>query len=359
MQPATQRSGKSLLAKARQILEVAPDVFVARRIVIQSLLNGPDPARALPFIEAGLTTRPKSLELNMMKLNALSRTGDGAGGIAQLKAMYRDFPDNSDVQAWLTEWYVNDAPPAEAIAFLRDLATRQGNDPAQHDYIADYVEGHFPGHSAADELYRIANAYPEPAIADRYRARAAAVRFAEGETGEAISEMRSLMQGNTALSKSSPFRMALANMLIKVGQTGEALPLIDSVLAEDPKRVDAPVLKAQWQIQGGDIQGAITTLTSAISWAGKDPQLLTLLAEAYEKNGNTELARSSLLDAVTVSHNGVRETRLLVRFLQRTDGKGLMIDDILTKALEAHPGDPELVALARQSQVGITAEPEQ
>lgn len=351
---ADEAGRQTALKKARDLLAVSPGVMTASRILIQSLMNGPDPGAALPMIDAALADRPKSLELNMMKLNVLSRVGDGSGGADQLKAMYRDFPDNTDVQVWLTEWYLGAGKPDETVSFLRDLAARHKDDPQEHEAIADYVEKNFPGVAAAGELDRIAGLYGAGEIADRYRAGAAGVRFAGGEFDEAIAGMQALLQPGRPLAASPGHRTALAAMLNDVGRRQDARKIVNSVLADNPNQIDALKLRARWQMQDDDTSGAISTLREALSAARGDPELLTMIAEAYESGGSEGLAGRSLADAVNASGNGVRETVLFVRFLLRT-GNPAVAADTLSKSLEVHPGDPALLALAREA--GVTADP--
>jgi cellulose synthase operon protein C len=345
---------QAALNKAQDLVAVSPEIIAASRILIQSLMNGPDPGAALPMIEAALADRPKSLELNMMKLNVLSRVGDGAAGADQLKAMYRDFPDNTDVQAWLTEWYLGAGGPDETVSFLRDLAARHKDDPLEHEAIADYVEKTFPADAAAGELDRIANLYDADQIADLYRARAAGVRFAGGKFDEAIAGMQALLKPGRPLAASAGHRTILAGMLNDVGRRPDAQKIIDSVLADNPNQIDAQKLRARWLMQDDDTSGAISALREALSAARDDPELLTMIAEAYESSGSEGLAGSSLADAVSVSGNGVRETILFVRFLLRT-GNPSVAAETLSKSLEVHPGDAALLALAREA--GITAAP--
>lgn len=344
---------ESALDDARQLLASSPDVFAARRIIIQSLIDGPDPDAALPEIEAELARRPASLELNMLKLQVLTKTGD-TRGVAQLKDMYRKFPDNPDIQEWLSDWYRADAPVDEAVAFLQELAARRGDDPDEHDAIATYVVDRLAPDAAFSELNRIADAYATAPVADVYRARAAVTGFALGDREGALTSMYALLKRGQPLATSARHKVMLAQMLNELDRKDEARKVVTRLLMVDPNQVDALVLRARWAMQDEDYSGAISALRLALASATEKAGLLVMLADAYERSGAVDLARSSLADAVEASGDAPHESALFVAFLIR-NGNSEVARTTLTQALHAHPTDPELVAL--QSEVRMIATP--
>lgn len=342
------------LAEARTILRNAPGTMAARRILIQSLMSGDDPGTALPEIEAGLRENPGSLELNMMKLNVLSRQNGGTGAGEQLKAMYRAFPDNPDVQVWLRDWYLGEDDPDEIIPFLRDLAARHGDDLGEHDQIADYVVDNLNTVDAVDELDTLAGDYPPGPIADIYRARAAELRFFElGKRDDALATMHDIAGGKNAQKARPIYRFVFARMLDAKGHRADARAILDDVLAFDPNLAAAQKLRARWLIEDRDFSSAISSLRGALTSSSKDPELLTMIAEAYEQSGAVELAGSSLAQAVELSGNGVRESILFVRFLLRTDKRPVAVS-VLRSALEAHPENPDLLDLAHEAGINLS-----
>ena len=341
------------LASAREILAEAPGVLSARRVLIQALMSGPDADAALAAIDAGMKEHSHSLELNMMKLNVLSRKGDG-GDIDQLKAMYRDFPDNRDIQSWLSDWYLGEGEPRETVAFLRDLAARHGDDLRDHERIADYVEGHFAPRDAIGQLDTLAGSSAQGPLADLYRAAAAGLRFDLGERAAALAVMQELAGGSRTGSARAEDRYALARMLDGEGNRTEARAILDEVLAFNPNLVEGQKLRARWLMQDRDYSGAISALRVALTSASRDPELLTMIADAYEQSGAVELAGASLAQAVELSGSGQRESLLFARFLLRNDNRPVAVS-VLRNALEVNPDDPELLSLARE--VGIEPGP--
>ena len=344
---------QTALSNARNLLVSAPEVFTARRIVIQSLMGGPKPDDALPEIDIALKVHPESLELNMMKLNVLGRQKGGTAAIEQMKLMYKQFPTNRDVEGWLHEWYLSDGTPDETVAFLRDLAARYDDDRDQHRQIADYVATHFVKDAALAELEKLTSSYKPRHIADIYRAREAQVLFDTGQKDEAITLMRDIMAKGGPLSQSPDYRTILATMIDHVGRREEARSIIDDVLLQAPTVVAAQKLRAQWLIQEEDFSGAISTLRIALTAAPKDPELMTMIADAYEKAGTPDLAGRSLADAVELTQAGVSESLLYAQFLMRT-GDLRMATLTLSNALQAHPDNADLLAYAREANIVLT-----
>lgn len=339
------------LDRAKALLRKAPANLVVGRIVIQSLMNGPDPEAALPVIEEALERHPGNLELEMMKLNVLTRRADGTAGADQLKAMYRQFPGNAEVQTWLRDWYLAHGATEETVTFLRDLAARRNDGPEAHDGIADYIESRLPPPAAVAELDRIAADYPAGAVADTYRVHAAAIRFRIGDASAAAKEMRDILGKGRPLTASPRHRTMLADVLHRSGQRADAEQIIGTVVERAPSFLPAQKLRATWLIEGGDSAGAIAALRIALTSAPRDPELLTLLGRAYEADGSVDLAGGSFAEAVEAAAGGVRETALLVRFLLRQDDPAAA-EPVLRKALDAHPDDAGLLALAQEA--GLT-----
>ncbi len=344
------------LTKARELLVTAPEIFTARRIVIQSLMSSSKPADALPEIEVALKTHPESLELNMMKLNVLGRQKNGTAAVEQMKLMYKQFPTNREVEGWLHEWYLSEGTPAETVAFLRDLAARYADDRDQHRQIADYVATHFVKDDALAELEKLASSYKPRHIADIYRAREAQVLFDAGQKDEAVTLMRDIMAKGGPLSQAPDYRTNLAEMLDLVGRREEARAIVDDVLANAPTTVAALKLRAGWLIEEEDYSGAISTLRIALSADPKDPALMTMIADAYEKTGTPELAGRSLADAVELTQAGVKESLLYAQFLMRT-GDRRMAALTLANALQAHPDNAEILAYVREGGIDLSPSP--
>jgi cellulose synthase operon protein C len=126
--------------EARTLLEADPASLIARRILIDRLMTGPDPQSALPVIEVAIEQSPETLEFQMLKFRLLALANDTAGTGAHLRRMYALFPQNEDVQRALIGWYLVQQDLDGAEAFLRSLAGEVTGDPKGHVTVVQFLQ---------------------------------------------------------------------------------------------------------------------------------------------------------------------------------------------------------------------------
>ncbi len=139
-------------------------------------------------------------------------------------------------------------------------------------------------------------------------------------------------------------RNEIAAIRIAEGKTAEAETIINDILAKDPKDSGALTKRAGFMIDKGDIDAAIGDLRVVVNdspdaWA---PRLL--LAAAYERKGDLNLAESEYARAVETAKRAARPSNLFARYLIRQDKKDRAAK-VLTDSLGAEPRDEENLKL--------------
>ena len=128
---ARDETARSKIADAAKTLLVTlPDNKIARRIVIDRLISGPDQMQALPEIDAALQLDPAALEYHMLKFRLLAQANDVKGAGDELKQMVDLFPDNTEVRGALIGWYAaanRDMFLSLNVIAQRDFLTGVGN----------------------------------------------------------------------------------------------------------------------------------------------------------------------------------------------------------------------------------------
>lgn len=333
------------IKRLEQALAADPSVYAARAALIHALAKGPSPADALPLIEAGLALGAHRLDLEMLKLYVLQKMDDDRA-IGQMKLIYRDFPDNPDIQTWLSDYYAAEGDPKDAIAFFADLAARRGDPPEDHRRLIAYISARLPADAAKAALEEVARGLAPGATAATYRAEVLKLQFGTDKGDAALAEMLDLTATGGPLARAPDALSAAAGMLDAKGRRPEAQAMLDRLLAVDPMNDAAVAMKARWLLDDKDVDGALGLLMSAVSRARPDPDHLLLLAQTYEQKNLPALAQDALARAVQASGNGARETLLFARFLSR-NGQRNMAERLVRENLAMHPADAELRAFAQ------------
>ncbi|WP_164738140.1 tetratricopeptide repeat protein [Frigidibacter oleivorans] len=335
-----------IAAAARDLLDADPDLPVARRILIDDLMKGADPQRALPELDAALALQPDAFDLNMLKYRLLAQSGDPAKTGAQLQAMHALYPDNMQIQGLLVRWYVASGQLPEAERFLRRLAGPDDGPPERHMSVVQLLRETQGLDGAAAELQRLAAANPDSDLGTYYAALRAGLAFDEGDRAGAIATIESLLRDAGASDRTRNVRVMLARMLITEGNRVGGRARIEEVLQEDPTHVGALKLRAGLLIGEDDPGAAIVDLRTALGQEPNDPEILTLMAAAHERDGSPELAGERLALAVDLSGGAPAESLRYAQFLLR-DGRRAAAEAVLVDAVRVSPqAVPVVAALA-------------
>ncbi len=328
---------------ARAVLTGAPDSRLARRILIDWLATGDTPAAALPEIERALELDPRALDLHGMKLRLLAQGGDDQAVGAALRRMFELFPDNAEVRGALVAWHLSQRDIDGAEALLRRLAGEDTAAPEGHVAVIQLVQ-QARGHAAAEaELDRLIAANAGQPHADLYRALKAAIGFEAGERAAAVAEIEAVLAAAQPSDQTRRIKLMLARMLVAQGDRVGARARVEEVLAEDRTQVEALKMRAAWLIDEDRPGEAILDLRAALDQTPRDAEILTLMAQAHERDGAADLAGERLALAVEVSGAAAPESLRYARFLMR-QGRPQAAEAVLADARRVNPGNVEVLA---------------
>ena len=339
------------IATARAVLKTTPDNLVARRILVDFLMNSADPQSAMPEIDARLAIEPGNLEFQIMKLQLLIEKADQPATGDQLRRMNDLFPDNERVRAGLVAWYIDQGDNQGAEAFLRKLADAAGDDPAPRIAVVQFLQQTAGNAQALAELDALVSANQDKPVADAYRSMHASISFEDGKQDEAIAAMQALLEKANPSDQTRNIRVMLARMFDIVGKHPEAEAEVKTILTEDITNVEALKLRATWLIADDKPSDAIIDLRTALDQSPRDTAILTLLATAHERDGSPELSAERLATAVEVSGSGPEESLRYASFLIARGNDEVAAKKVLLDALKVTPGDISLLASLGELQV--------
>lgn len=332
------------VVQARAVLADDPSAQAARRVVIDALLRADDPQTALIEIGVALDYAPESQELNTIKAQLLGSLDDQPGLGTHLRRMYEVFPGNEEVRIALIRWYITQEDFDAAEAFLRAEAGPAGTDSDGNITVVELLRRTQGTDAATAELDRLITDAGETAAGDLYRGLRALADFEAGRRDAAIAALQSVLETADPSDQTRGLRIMLARMLNTTGNVVGAREQVERVLAEDGTDVEALKMRATWAIRDDRLGEAIIGLRAALDQSPRDTAILALMAEAFLRDGNPELAQERLAMAVQVSDGGAQESVSYARFLTSRN-RPQQAETVLSNARTTAPGNVEILGL--------------
>lgn len=293
-----------------------------------------------------LELQPDSPQRYRQRLALLAERGDNPAIEAHLRATIAKFPEDGQTKGDLVRFYLSQKQPDKAEAFLREEAdAAPADDPGPRATLVGFVEMQRGVEAARAELDRIIAEGGDPLL---FRTLRAGFDFRDGKQAEAIAEIRAVLDGQTEPTDvSRDVRIQLARMLGETGDLAGARQEVDTVLAQNAAHPGALKLKAAWDIQEDRVDDAILSLRTALDQVPQDAEAMSLMADAYERAGEPDLARDYLSQAAAASGNAPTETlRLATRLM--SEERWRPAEDAILPALRLEPGNLNLLTALGQ-----------
>lgn len=340
---------ETLGVEAAALVKEAPENLVARRVLIDRLMVGEDPRSALPEIEAALMLDPDSFSLHSMKLNLLGEAAVSKEFGAQLQIMVGLFPTNEDLKRALVSWYMSQNDLDSAEAFLRSEAQVETAGLSERVAVVQFLNGVRGRDAARSELAALIAAHADSPDVALYRALVASMDFEDGQKEKAVADMEAILASAEPSDQTRDIEVIFTDMLIQTGASEQADTLIAKILAEDPSNVGALKLRASRLITMDRMGDAIVDLRAAQDQAPDDPEIMTMLASAFQRDGSLDLAGEQLAKAFSASGSAPEQALRYAAFL-RAQGRPAVAETVLTDARRVSPTDPGILrALAELS----------
>ncbi len=317
-----------------------PQNMPNREILIDNRLREGDPQGALGEIDDAITALPGEQSFYQLKFAVLRELGDAAALEDHLRAMVAAFPEDDLSAGLLVRQYIAAGNYDAAEDFLRSRIPAGEADDGAREALVVFLRKARGDDVALAELDRLIE---EGTNSDFFRALKAGILYEGGSRQQAIADLRAVLEeAPEATPQTHRIMVGLARMLDETGDQPGARTLVDAILAADPGMVGAQKLQARWMIAADDADRAIIELRTALSENPDDTDLMTLMAEAHNRNGNRELAGELLSRAVEASQNGADETLRYARFLA-ADERYQQAAELLETAGRKSRGDLRLL----------------
>lgn len=341
---------------AGKLLAADPKLMRARRVVIARMIDQKQYDAALKLIDEGLAQDPDDREMNNNRLALLDRLGRKDEAEKQLLAMVQRYPKDEELGQNLVRFYVSLGRVDEAEKILRDHIDPDAANSKPRLVLMQFLAQVRSPQAMNDELTKVLaeNPLPKDVASDlvQFKILKAQSDFVLGHQDQAISELEAMIKDQQPSAEIDRVKIELAKMRFQTGDPATEHKLVEEVLAHDPGQTEARKLKATWLIDGDQTDAAVTLLRDALADSPNDAQILSLLAQAYQREGRPELMAEMMSRAVQTSNQAPAESITYARYLIQR-GEYSSTESILADALRRQPQNLDLLTLIAQTHMAM------
>ena len=330
---------------ANDALKADPNNLDALMVLAAERILASDPNAALALLDKAPEADSNNVGLQMFKMKVLDSLGNEGGVEEVFKQLVEQHPKEASLHYGLARWYAAKGRIADAEAVLRQYADDNPDDTQAALNLVAFVKEHKGNDAARQELKTLINKGGSGAF--DFQQALAGISYEEGNYSEAVSLMQQLIEKADNTADRSRARVQLARMMAGQQDFAKAEELATSVLKDDSKNVDALAVRASIRMLGGRTSDAIDDLLAALNEAPQSSPILMLLAEAYERNGATDLAEEQLAKAFQIEKSQPRVGLPYAQFLLRY-GKVDQAERVLTDTRAAAPNNTDVLKLLAQ-----------
>jgi tetratricopeptide (TPR) repeat protein len=327
--------------RAAALFEDMPENPSLAAMLVEGYAIDQDFSTALEFANRAIDAQPQNAALHVARLGLLEQLNEIDSLEGYLVELNDRFPDESDYQQMILRYYVLRGDLDKAEGFLRGIVSPNDEDLTEYVGFIQFLRDTRGIEAALAEIESALEGRPGQPTLVGLRA---TLKFDEGDREPAIREMEELLATAEPSAETLRFKVALARMLLATQNEVGARKLVEEVLAADPDQVEAIKLQSAWMIQGDRSTEAISLLRRALDNAPDDAQLMTLMAQAHARNGDSELARDLLSLAAETSGFAPEESVRYARALMAEE-EFATAETTLVSSLRARPDTPETLAL--------------
>ena len=336
-------------AEAEALLAEDPRNALLLRLGIDSAIRDGAFDTALQQLDAVIEQEPENRLFYDIKLSLLAEREQMEAVETHLLTMLEVFAGDENLPGTLLRFYLATARTDDALAFLRSQAEAAEDGQTWADAMTALVQlqlelgGSEVALAELDEI--IATAAEDETRSDvTFLALRGSLQFEGGDTEAGIATLQALVErDDLGFTELADLQVVLAQMLLRTGNEVGARAQVEQVLEVDARQAEALKMRAAWLIDEDEGDRAIAALRTALDSSPGDVAALSLMAQAYTRNGNRQLAREFLALAVEASNSAPAETLRFVDVLMAEE-RYLPAEELLLDALRLAPGEISLMA---------------
>lgn len=331
------RNKDRAVREAQSALDIDPGNVDALEVLAMERLDKGDPKGALSLLDKAPLKQNNSLGVRLLQIRIYEKINDFQQLEATLRSLSEMYPEQAGFHNRLIKLYIDQHRYADAENMLRAAAAAPSNNSEAGLNLVRFLYAVKGPAAARQELVSHINAggdvFP-------YQLALADLEFAQGNFADSSKLLESLaidsVPGHAVAAK-----LKLAEMNVNKKRFDVADPPIADLLHDNSfegvkARVDALKLRASVAMERGHPEAAIPDLREALGRQSRSPDLMLLLATAYERNGAVDLADRQYAAALSASSFNPKVGLTYVAFLQRRT-KTDRAEEVLTELANRYP----------------------
>jgi tetratricopeptide (TPR) repeat protein len=351
------RDASGGLLEARKATELDPgDVDAAIMLASEKLSKG-DADGAMQIISAPTIASKSDPRVEQIRAQIFAQKGDLTQAENILHKLIDQNPQDIGLRGQLVRIYVALRRFDDAEKELRTIATANRDNIGAELDVVRFITGVKGLAGAREELVTRIKAggdvFPyQMALAD--------LDFVQGKFDDSVALLEGLITAPGSPEHNLAAQMKLAEFYFRRANYPAAEKLVGDILRKDSRNITGLKVRASIRIEQGQFESAIADLREALNGQPKSPELLLLMALAYERDDKLELADRQYADAAKSAPGNLGVRLQYVFFLQR-QGRIAQAEDVLSEAVSANPRSIDVLSalaqirLARKNWMGALA----
>ncbi|MEL7150740.1 MAG: tetratricopeptide repeat protein [Pseudomonadota bacterium] len=341
---------RDVVRGAEDLAEVKANDQILVRILVEGYLVDGRVDDAIRVANAILDAGTDNPIFYQILAELLIEKEDTAALEDHFRLMLQKFPKDENTKANLIRLLIVEGRGPQAEDFLRSEIEAADDKISAHINLVALIRQLRGDGAALDELDSALATYETAPLLTALKA---GLVFDQGDRDAAIALMQSITDGVEPSGEVDNFKVTLAKMLVATGNEVGARQLVEDVLTHDQSQVEALKMRARWQIEADEADAAVAGMRVALDQAPNDAEAMTIMAEAHERNGETQLAHDLLALAVDASNYAPAESARFVR-VQLAEERYSSAEEVLINALRRAPGQQDLLTLLGQVHIATS-----
>ena len=342
--------------EAQSALDLDPSNADALTVLaIDRLSNGNvNGALSLLYADNGAKTQENNIEIQLLKVELLGRTGDFNSAEVILKQLVDRHPQQRSYRKLLVNFFVEQHRTEDAEREMRKLISVNPSDSTAVLELVRFLRLTRGAAAARQELGDRISAGGDVFL---LQIALAELDFDEGNSTAGEQLLKTLIENGTTPDRVRTARIALARSYLIRRMFDAAEKSVDEILHGDSHNVPALTIRAKIRLERSQPDAAVPDLMAALGYRPRSVDLMLLLATAYERSGLIELADKQFADATRASAFDPRVGTEYASFLDRRGSPG-RAEDVLVDVMKREPQNIQILSalaqlrLTRQNWIG-------